>query len=100
MSLRTKEPRYQATPMSSSSRGYLTGEFVRSLREEIRCCPKHSTKFVAGFVADKRTTSTQTFLSQPIVPTNLNIQRYIRACTPLQMGSQDLSVFLTPMSPS
>src|SRR5215207_5317751 len=29
MSLRTKEPRYQATPMSASSRRYLTDEFSR-----------------------------------------------------------------------
>jgi hypothetical protein len=62
MSLRTIEPRYQTTLISSSPRRYLTGEFVRSLPEEIRCCPKHSTMFVAVFVAIKRTESTRTFL--------------------------------------
>src|SRR5829696_5884887 len=71
MSLRTKEPRYQATPMSASSRRYLTdefsrmsllGAFVRGIPEEIRCCLKHSTMFVAVFVAVKRTEPTRTFL--------------------------------------
>jgi hypothetical protein len=98
MSFRTEEPRYQATPMSSSSRRYLTGGFVRSLPEEIRGCPKHATTFFAVFVALKRTTPTQTFLSQLIVPTNLNIQRYIRACNPLRIGSQDFSAFMSPTS--
>jgi hypothetical protein len=89
MSLRTKEPRCQTTPMSSSSRRYLTGEYVRSLPEEIRGCPKHSTKFVAGFVAVERTPPTQTFLSHPIVPTNLKIQEYICACNPLRMDTDN-----------
>src|SRR5919112_596271 len=62
MSLHTNEPQCQSSPMSSTSRRYLTGEFVESLPEEIRCCPKHSTRFVAVLVAVKRTTSTQTFL--------------------------------------
>ena len=80
MSLRTKEPRYQATPAPSASRGYPKGELVRGppeeIRpEEIRYRPKHSTTLVAGFVAVRRTPSTQTFLSQLIVPTNFNIQR-------------------------
>ena len=61
MSLRTKEPRYHATLMSSS-RWHLTGKYVRSLPEEIRWCLKHSSMFVAVFVAVKRTESTRTFL--------------------------------------
>jgi hypothetical protein len=59
MSLHTNEPRCQSSPMSSTSRRYLTGEFVESLPEEIRCCPKHSTSSVS---VKERTTSTQTFL--------------------------------------
>jgi hypothetical protein len=90
MSLRTKEPRYQATPTPSASRGYPEGELVRGLPEEIRYRPKHSTTFVAGFVAVRRTPSTRTFLSQLIVPTNFNIQRFIRARNPLRMNTQDL----------
>src|ERR671912_1101755 len=62
MSLHTNEPRCQSSPMSSSSRRYLTGEFVGSLPEEVLCCPKHSTMFVTVSAAVKRTTPTQTFL--------------------------------------
>jgi hypothetical protein len=53
----TRLPPCQLLPVGISRVGN-----VRSLPEEIRCCPKHSTRFVAVFVAVKRTTSTQTFL--------------------------------------
>ena len=62
MSLRTKESRYQSTLMSSSPVGISRVGLLRSLPEEIRCCLKHSTMFVAVFVAIKRTESTRTFL--------------------------------------
>ena len=39
-----------------------TSEFVRNLPEEIPCCPKHSTMFVAVFIAVKRTESTRVFV--------------------------------------
>src|SRR5215208_2091289 len=57
MSLHTTGPRYQTLPVGIS---WVSN--VRSLPEEIRCCPKHSTRLVAVFVAVKRTTSTRTFL--------------------------------------
>src|SRR5215207_7068006 len=96
MSLHTNEPRCQISPMPPSSSRYPMGEFVRGHPEEIRCCPKHSTMFVAGFVAVRRTLPTRTFLSQLIVPTKLNIQRCIRACNPLRMGSQNFFCFHEP----
>jgi len=83
MSLCTKEPRYQTC----------SGVFVWGLPGKIRCRPKHSTTLVASLVAVRRTPSTQTFLSQLIVPTKLNIQRYISARNPLRMGTQDFCCF-------
>jgi hypothetical protein len=99
MSLRTKEPRYQATLMSSS-RWHLTGKFVRSLPEEIRCCPKHSTMFVAGFVAVKRTESTRTFLYIQLSQQNSIYRGKYAHATPCGCSLKIFSAFMSPMFPS
>jgi len=96
MSLRTKEPRYQASPTLSSSRRYLTSEFFGGLPGEIRCRPKHSTTCIAGFVAARRTPSTQTFLSQLIVPTNLIYRGRCARATPCAWVLKIFSVFMSP----
>src|SRR5829696_6883369 len=57
----TRLPPCQLLPVGIS-RMSLLGAFVRGIPEEIRCCLKHSTMFVAVFVAVKRTASTRTFL--------------------------------------
>jgi hypothetical protein len=36
----------------------------------------------------------------PVVPTNLNIQRYIRARNPLRMDTQEISAFMSPKFPN
>ena len=99
MSLRTKESQYQASP-TPSSRRYPTDEVVRGLPGEIRCRPKHSTTLVAGFVAVRRTPSTRTFLSHLIVPTKLNIQRYLRARNPCGWDLKIFSAIVSSMFPT
>jgi len=55
-------------------------------------CPRALTSLphLVGFVANRRTPSTRTFLSQLIVPTNFNIQRFLRARNPPRTDTQDL----------
>ena len=96
MSLRTKEPRYQATLMSSSRR-YLTGKSVRSLPEEIRCGPKHSTMFVAVFVAIERAESTRTFLFIQLSQ-QISIYRGTYAhATPCGCSLKNFPAFMSPV---
>src|SRR5215207_7086835 len=100
MSLHTKEPRYQAALMPSSSRRYLTGEFVRSLPQEIRCCPKHSTNLVADIFSVKRTASNRTFL---YIQLSQQISIYRGKCahaTPCGWKLKKFSAFMSPKFPN
>jgi hypothetical protein len=95
MSLRTKEPRYQATPMSASVRWYLTGEYVRSLPEEIRYCSKHSTMFVAV----KHATSTRTFLCTQLSQQNSIYRGTYAHATPCGCLLKKFPAFMSAMFP-